>query len=172
MVKQSNCSFRFTSAQFSAVVQSCLTLCNSLRLTWCDIQTLFSLSRLTSPPIYNPQGTQSGGLTDSLTLLSSGTVTSPMWGKMLPLTQPMEKEMATHSNILVWRIPWVARVRHNLDTKLPPRQPKGPRSLATSTSDSVCNWPKALSPSPRSCRQIGLGSFSPHYHPVSLPFYG
>ena len=38
---------------------------------------------------------------------------------------PLEKEMATHSSILAWRIPWpgglqsmgVARVRHNLETK-------------------------------------------------------
>ena len=37
-----------------------------------------------------------------------------MQGKTLPLMQPMEKEMATHSNILIWRIPWVARVGHNL----------------------------------------------------------
>ena len=41
-----------------------------------------------------------------------------------------EKEMATHSSILAWKIPWteepggatvhgVARVGHNLETKLP-----------------------------------------------------
>ena len=44
---------------------------------------------------------------------------------------PLEKEMATHSSILAWRIPWteeawqtiihgIARVRHNLVTKPPP----------------------------------------------------
>ena len=43
---------------------------------------------------------------------------------------PLEKEMATHSSILAWRIPWteepgrlqsvgVTRVRQNLVTKLP-----------------------------------------------------
>ena len=47
---------------------------------------------------------------------------------------PLEKEMATHSSILAWKIPWteelgglypqvhgVTRVRHNLVTK-PPKQ--------------------------------------------------
>ena len=41
---------------------------------------------------------------------------------------PLEKEMATHSSILAWRIPWtekpgirgVTRVGHNLVTKPPP----------------------------------------------------
>ena len=44
---------------------------------------------------------------------------------------PLEKEMATHSSILAWKIPWteepgelqsmgVARVRHDLATKPPP----------------------------------------------------
>ena len=44
---------------------------------------------------------------------------------------PLEKEMATHSSILAWRIPWTEepgrlqsmrsqRVRHNLVTKSPP----------------------------------------------------
>ena len=43
---------------------------------------------------------------------------------------PLEKEMATHSSILTWRIPWtkkpgelvcgVTRVRHHLATKPPP----------------------------------------------------
>ena len=42
---------------------------------------------------------------------------------------PLEEDMATHSSILVWRIPWieepsrlhgVGRVGHNLATKSPP----------------------------------------------------
>ena len=44
---------------------------------------------------------------------------------------PLEKEMATHSSILAWRIPWteepdrlqfmgVARIGHDLATNLPP----------------------------------------------------
>ena len=61
-------------------------------------------------------------------------------GKNLPAMQethvqslgredPLEKGMATHSSILVWRIPWieepsrlhgVGRVGHNLATKSPP----------------------------------------------------
>ena len=45
--------------------------------------------------------------------------------------EPLEKEMATHSSILVWRIPWteepgrlqsmgLQRVGHDLATKPPP----------------------------------------------------
>ena len=44
---------------------------------------------------------------------------------------PLEKEMATHSSILAWKIPWTEdpsrlqsmelKVRHNLVTKPPPR---------------------------------------------------
>ena len=47
------------------------------------------------------------------------------------LEDPLEKEMATHSSILAWEIPWTdesgglqsmgsQRVRHNLTTKSPP----------------------------------------------------
>ena len=53
------------------------------------------------------------------------------WVRSLGLEDPLEKEMATHSGILAWRIPmdrgaWqatvhgVARVRHNLAIKPPP----------------------------------------------------
>ena len=46
---------------------------------------------------------------------------------------PLEREMATHSRILTWRIPWteepdrrqsigITRVRHDLATKPPPPQ--------------------------------------------------
>ena len=28
------------------------------------------------------------------------------WGRPLGWEDPLEKEMATHSNILAWRIPW------------------------------------------------------------------
>ena len=47
---------------------------------------------------------------------------------------PLEKEMATHSSILAWGIPWTEepgglqsigsqRVRHDLETKPPPIEP-------------------------------------------------
>ena len=52
------------------------------------------------------------------------------WVRSLGCKDHLEKEMATHSNILVWEIPWtegpavivhgVARVRHDLATKSPP----------------------------------------------------
>ena len=66
--------------------------------------------------------------------------------KNLPATQetqvqsqgqedPLEKEMAAHSSILVWRIPWTEvpdklqstasqRVGHDFATKLPPTLPR------------------------------------------------
>ena len=51
--------------------------------------------------------------------------------QFLSQEDPLEKEMATHSSILAWRIPWteepeqaavhgVTRARHNLVTKPPP----------------------------------------------------
>ena len=51
-----------------------------------------------------------------------------MWVQSLGQEDPLEKEMATHSNILAWEIPWTEksdklwsmrcqRVRHNLATK-------------------------------------------------------
>ena len=49
------------------------------------------------------------------------------WVQFLGWEEPLEKEMATHSSILAWRIPWslpgssvhgVARVRHDLATQL------------------------------------------------------
>ena len=54
------------------------------------------------------------------------------WVQSLGQEDPLEKEMATHSSILAWRIPWteepgglhtvhgVARVEHGLVTKPPP----------------------------------------------------
>ena len=53
------------------------------------------------------------------------------WVRSLGREDPLEKEMATHSSILAWRIPWteepgrlqsmgLQRVRHNLETKPPP----------------------------------------------------
>ena len=51
-----------------------------------------------------------------------------MWVQSLGHEEPLEKEMATHSNILAWETPWteetdelqsmgLQRVGHNLDTK-------------------------------------------------------
>ena len=55
------------------------------------------------------------------------------WVRSLGQEDPLEKEMATHSSILTWRIPWteepdrlqsigIARVGHDLATKPPPPQ--------------------------------------------------
>ena len=56
-----------------------------------------------------------------------------MWIRSLGQEDPLEKEMATHSSILAWEIPWTEdpgrlqsmgsqRVRHDLVTKPPPQQ--------------------------------------------------
>ena len=56
-----------------------------------------------------------------------------MWVQFLGQEDPLEKEMATHSSILAWRIPWteepgrlhtvhgIARAGHDLATKPPPK---------------------------------------------------
>ena len=52
------------------------------------------------------------------------------WVQSLGVQDPLEKEMATHSSILAWKIPWTEesgdlqsmgsqRVGHDLATKLP-----------------------------------------------------
>ena len=56
------------------------------------------------------------------------------WVQFLGGEDPLEKEMATHSSILAWRIPWteepgrlqstgLQRVRHDLPTKERERRP-------------------------------------------------
>ena len=63
------------------------------------------------------------------------------WVQSLGQEDPLEKEMATHSSILAWTIPWteepgklqsmgVARVRHNLATKPPPPPPPPPPNFS------------------------------------------
>ena len=58
------------------------------------------------------------------------------WVRSLGWEDPLEKEMATHSSILAWRIPWTEepgglqsmgsqRVGHDLATKPPPPPPSG-----------------------------------------------
>ena len=53
------------------------------------------------------------------------------WVQSLGQEYPLEEEMATHSSILAWEIPWteapggvqsmgLQRVRHHLETKPPP----------------------------------------------------
>ena len=56
------------------------------------------------------------------------------WVQSLGQEDPLEKEIAIHSSILAWKIPWTEelgglqsmsqkRVRHNLATKPPPPVP-------------------------------------------------
>jgi len=35
-----------------------------------------------------------------------------MWVRSLGQEDPLEKEMATYSNILAWRIPWTEEPKH------------------------------------------------------------
>ena len=64
-----------------------------------------------------------GGSDSSVSAYTEGDL-----GSILGLGRSLEKEMATHSNILAWKIPWTEepgglhsmwsqRVRHNLMTK-------------------------------------------------------
>ena len=61
-------------------------------------------------------------------MLKDPPADAEMWVQPLGQEGPLEKEMATHSNILAWRIPWTEepggpqsmgsqRVRHDLATK-------------------------------------------------------
>ena len=40
-------------------------------------------------------------------MVKSLTAMQETWVQSLGQEDPLEKEMATHSNILVWRIPWM-----------------------------------------------------------------
>ena len=46
-----------------------------------------------------------------------------MWVQSLGWEVPLEKEMATHSRILAWKIPW--------------REPGGPQSMGVAESDTI-----------------------------------
>ena len=61
------------------------------------------------------------------------------WVRFLGQEEPLEKEMATHSSMLAWRIPWikepwqatvhgVTRVRHDLTTKPPKTEEPGAKT--------------------------------------------
>ena len=66
------------------------------------------------------------------------------WVRFLGQENPLEKEMATHSTVIAWRIPWteepggfpvhgVARIRHDLATK--PRGLKEQKQLKRLAND-------------------------------------
>ena len=69
------------------------------------------------------------GLSDSLVaqMVQNPPAMQETWVRSLGWEDPLEKEMATHSSILAWRIPWTEepgrlqsmgwqRVRHDLAT--------------------------------------------------------
>ena len=68
------------------------------------------------------------------------------WVRFLGWEGPLEKEMATHSSILAWKIPWTEepgglqsmglRVRHNLATTPPPLETS--QSLLSSLKKDAC----------------------------------
>ena len=97
---------------------------------------------------------------------------------------PLEKEMATHSSILVWKIPWTEepgrlqsmgsqRVGHDLATKPPPWDSSNlvsslgsilnSSSLAISTISVATSSTEVLKPS-KSSRRAGVNFFQTHVH--------
>ena len=61
-------------------------------------------------------------------VVKNPSASQEMWDRFLGQKDPLEEEMATHSSILAWRIPWTEkpgglqfmgsqRVGHNLATK-------------------------------------------------------
>ena len=76
-----------------------------------------------------------------------------MWIRSLGQEDPLEKEMATCSSILAWKIPWteepgratvhgVARVRHDLVTKSPKLQIFLALQFLEGTRYSFVGWGK------------------------------
>ena len=52
-------------------------------------------------------------------MVKNSSAMQETWVRSLHWEDPLEKEMATHSSILAWEIPWGhKRVRHKLSTKL------------------------------------------------------
>ena len=52
--------------------------------------------------MYNGKGFPGGSLT------TNSPAVQEMWIRSLGREDPLEKEMATHSSILAWKIPWTA----------------------------------------------------------------
>ena len=61
------------------------------------------------------------------------------WVQSLGREDPLEKEMATHSNILVWEIPWTEE-----PGAIQPVGSKSRHNLETNTFTFLSNW-RALS---------------------------
>ena len=70
-------------------------------------------------------------------MVKNPPVMQETWVQSLGQEDPLEKEMATHSSILAWRIPWTARI-------LAGYSPWGCRELdmseCLSTFVESCNW--------------------------------
>ena len=58
-----------------------------------------------------------------------------MWVQFLGWEDPLEKEMATHSNILAWKIPWT----ESLVGYSPCGHKRVGPNLATQQQQSICN---------------------------------
>ena len=60
-----------------------------------------------------------GGTSPIAQLVNHLPVVQETWVRLLGREDPLEKEMAAHSSILAWRIPWieVSRVGRDLATK-------------------------------------------------------
>ena len=71
------------TVQFSSVAQSCLTLCSCMD---CSMPGFPAGSVVKNPPTMQET-----------------------WVRSLGQEDPLEKEMANHSSILAWKIPWMGR---------------------------------------------------------------
>ena len=74
---------------------------------------------------------QSNCITLLAQMVKNLSVAREIWVQSLGHGDPLEEDMATHSSILAWKIPWteessgpqsmgLQRVRYDLVTKLPP----------------------------------------------------
>ena len=60
-----------------------------------------------------------------------------MWVRSLGLEDPLEKEMATHSSILAWRIPWTEEPGGLQSIDLVAKSRTRPKRLSTHAGDCV-----------------------------------
>ena len=122
---------QFHSVQFSSVTQSCPTLCDPMKCSTPDLPVHHQLQESTqslvhhiddaiqpshplsspSPPTFNLSLELYVYKHPGASLIAQSVTNLPAvqetWVQFLGCEDPMEKEMATHSSLLAWRIPWI-----------------------------------------------------------------
>ena len=81
----------YTSAEFSSVAQLCPVICDPMDCSTPGLPVLYQLLKASL-------------VTQRLNCLPAMQET---WVRSLGREDPLEKEMATHSSILAWKIPWL-----------------------------------------------------------------